>query len=129
MSHDVRFDEKIFGHKYSINSRNMNPKEKNECYQKIISIEITNLNFAQKFRDISKEVHDIEIGYLDVENYENLENAKRYLEKRWQECLVIWMRSLEILDGMQLGDAISMAKLKRKCVVNTENSHMDQADE
>ena len=39
------------------------------------------------------------------------------------------MRSLEILDGMQLGDAISMAKLKRKCVVNTENSHMDQADE
>ena len=39
------------------------------------------------------------------------------------------MRSLEILDGMQLGDAISMAKLKRKWVVNTVKSHMDQANE
>ena len=36
-------------------------------YEMIISIEITILDLAKKFRDISKEVHDIEIGYLDME--------------------------------------------------------------
>ena len=39
------------------------------------------------------------------------------------------MRSLENLDGIQLEEAQSMAKSKRKSVVNSANSHMDQADD
>jgi len=113
----------ITGSKVMVLGRKTDP-EKDESYQKIVAIEKNIMDMAQKFVDISKQVQ--EITHLPKEHHES---ALRDLEKRSKACSEQWMRSLESLDGIQLDDAQTLSKSKRKSVVNCANSYMDQADE
>jgi len=115
----------INGSKVMVLGRKNDP-EKDESYQRIVVIDKKVMETAQRFLELSVQVHDIENGHLAKEHQET---ALRDLEKRCKGCSEQWMRALESLDGIQLQEAQTMAKSKRKSVVNAANSHMDQAEE
>ena len=98
--------------------------EKNESYQKIVTIEKNIKEVVQKFVAFSKQVQ--EITHSPKEHHESV---LRDLEKQSKNCSEQWMRSLESLDGIQLDDTQTLSKSKRKSVVNCANSYLDQADE
>ena len=87
-----------------------------DSYQKIVAIEENIEEVAQKFVDISKQVH--EITHLPKEHHES---ALRDLEKRSKTCSEQWMSSLESLDKIKKDDN-QLCNTKRKSVVNCDNS-------
>ena len=93
-------------------------------YQKIVAIEMNNMQIAQKFLDISKKVQ--EIANLPKECLDK--SVLKNLETRSKSCSEEWMRSLEILDDIQLDKTQFLSKSKRKSVVNSAHFYMDQAD-
>ena len=98
--------------------------EKNESYQKIVTIEKNIKEVVQKFVGFSKQVQ--EITHSPKEHHESV---LRDLEKQSKNCSEQWMRSLESLDGIHLDNTQTLTKSKRKFVVNCANTYMDQADE
>ena len=72
------------------------------------------------------QVHDIENGHLPREHHEQ---ALRDLEKRAKSCSESWMKVLESLDSTHLEESQTLAKSKRKSVVNVTNSSLDKVDE
>ena len=103
----------------------------NERYQKIVAIEMNNLEMAQKFVDISKQVQEITSLFAACTHLNIVkpdETALRDLEKRSKACSEQWMRSLESLDDIQLDNTQTLSKAKRKSVVNCAHFYMDQAD-
>lgn len=100
--------------------------EKDENYQKIVAIEKRSLEIMQKFIEVSNQVEDIEKGHLAKEHHEQ---ALKDLEKKSKTCSESWMRALESLDGISLNEEQTLAKSKRKSVVNSTNAHMDKAEE
>ena len=86
-----------------------------DSYQKIVAIEENIEEVAQKFVDISKQVH--EITHLPKEHHES---ALRDLEKQSKVCSEQWMCSLESLNGIQLDETQVMS------VVNYVHAYIKQ---
>ena len=57
------------------------------------------------------------------------EQALKDLEKRSKSCSEAWMKILESLDSIQLEESQTLARSKRKSIVNSTNANMDGADE
>ena len=85
---------------------------------------MNNMQTAQIFLEISKKVQ--EIANLPKECLDK--SVLKNLETRSKSCSEEWMRSLEILDNIQLDKTQSLSKPKRKSVVNSAHFYMDQAD-
>ena len=77
-------------------------------------------------RQVTKEVKDIEDGFLAKEHHPE---ALKGLAKRCKSCIEDFIQSLETLDGLQFEEHQSIVKSKRKSVINTANSYLDTADE
>ena len=90
-----------------------------ENYKKIVAIENTVLEVAQKFVDISKQVQ--EITHLPKEHHET---SLKDLEKRSKACSEEWIRSLEDLANIELDDTQIMTRSKRKSVVDCAISYI-----
>ncbi len=113
------------GAKIMVLGRKFDP-EKDEAYQKILAIEKRSFEISQKLAEAAQQVQDIENGHLPREHHAE---ALRGLNKRCKGCAEEWMRVLETLDGTQLEESQSMAKSKRKSLVNNTNANLDRADE
>lgn len=83
-------------------------------------------SFTRYLFQVAKELKDIEDGFLPKEHHSE---ALKGLSKRCNMCLEEFMRSLEVLDGLQFGEHQNIAKSKRKSVVNFTNSNLDNADD
>ena len=69
---------------------------------------------------------DIENGHLPKVHQDQ---ALKDLEKRSKSCSEAWMKILENLDSIQLEESQTLARSKRKSIVNLTNSNMDGADD
>jgi len=113
------------GSKVMVLGRKVNP-ENDAAYQKIVDIEKRTLDITQKFIEITNQVQDIENGHLPKIHQEQ---ALKDLEKRSKSCSEAWMKILESLDSIQLEESQTLARSKRKSIVNSTNANMDGADE
>ena len=107
----------INGSKVMVLGRKTDPVQ-DESYQKIVAIEKNILEMAQKFVDISKQVH--EITHLPKEHHET---ALRDLGNRCTACSEEWVNFLESLDNVKLDDN-QLSKSKRKSVVVCASSYI-----
>ena len=113
------------GSKVMVLGRKEDP-EADEAFKKITDIEKKSFDISQKFAEIQNQLKDIENGHLAKHHHEQ---ALKDLEKKCKICSESWMKTLETLDGIQLNADQTMAKNKRKAVVNSTNANMDKADE
>ena len=100
--------------------------ENDPSFQKIVEIEKRTLDTAQKFIEISNQVQDIENGHLPKIH---IDKALKDLEKRSKTCSEAWMKVLTDLDSIQLDESQTLARPKRKSIVDSTNANMDRADE
>ena len=82
--------------------------------------------FFLSFFQITNQVKDIENGHLPKVHQDQ---ALKDLEKRSKSCSEAWMKILENLDSIQLEESQTLARSKRKSIVNLTNSNMDGADD
>jgi len=115
----------MHGSKIMVLGRKVDP-EQDAAYQKILDIEKRTLDIREKFNELCKQVHDIENGHLAKDH---VQVALRDLEKRSKSCSESWMKALESLDGIHLDESQTLARNKRKSVINSTNYHMDQAED
>jgi len=113
------------GSKVMVLGRKVSP-ENDPSFQKIVEIEKRTLDTAQKFIEISNQVQDIENGHLPKIH---IDQALKDLEKRSKTCSEAWMKVLTDLDSIQLDESQTLARSKRKSIVNSTNANMDGADE
>lgn len=115
----------VNGSKIMVLGRKSDP-EQDESYKKIVDIEKKTLEVMEKFVAISDQVQDIENGHLAKEHHGQ---ALKDLERKCKSCSEAWMKILESLDGIQLDEGQTLARNKRKSVVNLTNAHLDRADD
>lgn len=108
----------VLGKKYDIDTDVM--------YQKIVKVEENIVGIQKKLSEVTKEVKDIEDGFLSKEHHNE---ALKGLTKRCKLCIEEFMGTLEALDELQFEEHQSIAKAKRKSVVKEANNHLDLADE
>jgi len=108
----------VLGKKYDIDADVM--------YQKIIKVEENIVNIQKKLVEVTKEVKDIEDGFLPKDHHCE---ALKGLTKRCNACVEEFMGCLEALDELQFEEHQSIAKSKRKSVVKEANHQLDIADE
>ena len=68
------------------------------------------------FFQISNQVQDIENGHLPKIH---IDQALKDLEKRSKTCSEAWMKALTDLDSIQLDESQTLARSKRKSIVNS----------
>ena len=102
--------------------------ENHRSFQKIVDIEKRTLDTTQKFIEISNQVQNIEIVIGHLPKIPK-DQALKDLEKRSKTCTEASMKVLTDLDSIQLDESQTLARSKRKSIVNSTNANMDGADE
>ena len=101
-------------------------EELNEIPLEIVEIEKRTQKTNQKFIEICKQLRKFENG--DSPKI-HIDQAMKDLEKRSKTCSEAWMKVLTDLDSIQLDESQTLARSKRKSIVNSTNANMDGADE
>ena len=101
-------------------------EELTEIPPEVVEIEKRTQQINKQFIEISEQVQEIEIGDLSKIH---IDQAMKNLEKQSKTCSEAWMKVLTDLDSIQLDESQTLARSKRKSIVNSTNANMDGVDE
>ncbi len=100
--------------------------EADETYRKVLDIERKSHEVSKRLVAVAEEVKGMEDGYLATEHHAE---AVKGLVKRRKAATEDYMRLLEALDSLATEEHQSMARTKRKSVVNDINASLDRGDQ